>query len=70
MDNETMNKKAYQLKQALSAPTAEDRDAMLELFIKQNHYSMSPQEILALIQLVCEIGQPFIDTVCPLIINA
>lgn len=65
-----MNQKAYHLKKALTAPTLDDRNRMLTTFSEQNNYDLSPEEWLEIAQLFCEIGQPFLDTVCPLIINA
>lgn len=58
-----MNAKAYQFQEAILAPTTEDRNALLQTFINQHNYKISPTEIIEIAQIVCAVA----EVVCPYI---
>lgn len=60
-----VNQKAYQFQQAIQAPNPKDRKAMLQTFIDQNNYDITPQELIAIAQMVCAVA----EVVCPIINN-
>lgn len=58
-----MNQKEYQFQQAITASNPEDRKALLQEFVNQHGYAISPSQIIAIAKIVCAVS----EVVCPII---
>ena len=41
--------------------------SILQNYINQRNMAITPDDIITIMQDACEIGQPIVDTVCPII---
>jgi hypothetical protein len=52
---------------ALQLTDPEMREDGLKNYIASRNMSITPSEVITIMKDACEIGQPIVDTVCPII---